>query len=406
MASNQFSFDRAFKEQEDYTEFVFKTYDEIYDLPLISKEFEVSESFLKKIRKKKRFILLAPYNKQGEVFLSYHYNSSVSLSLIGGSIHRTETIYDALKRTMTDLGNIQCSDVEPIATVRHLFKGTSSTFIQEGVVFAVRVLNKKAIFSSSTEGDFFPISAESLGQINKLTNKEVLLNCKARFEQFVTEFPESEVSVNARYKHRYAFHNSVVKKFFLTNHLKRKTDFEKMIQKELGSAKKILDVSCGENRLLTKLAPNLSFAVGNDISWSQVEFLLQENNYLPILYTNHNASYLPFKENSFDYSLCMNTLHHMQSKDDLLMILESMFTVSKNILIVEIEDPTKTGWFPKWLNRCYYQGFLKDVGVTYLEETHFRNIINQQFKNRAKIKFANFRNIQGNYLIAKINKGD
>ena len=148
---------------------------------------------------------------------------------------------------------------------------------------------------------------------------------------------------------------------------------------------------------------DIKLVVGNDISWSQIEFL--NNIYKEVLFTNHNASIsMPFKENCFDVSYCSNTLHHMPNKDSVINMFENMFKISKKIIIVEIKNPTKTGGFPYLLNKYWYTLFLKDVGKHYFDINEFKNIINEVFSNKAIINFDSFKNIMGNYMIAEIIK--
>lgn len=177
-----------------------------------------------------------------------------------------------------------------------------------------------------------------------------------------------------------------------------------MIVKMIGSPKSIIDVSCGEDKFIFNLSRelNIPLTVGNDISWSQIEVLNKE--YEEVIFTNHNAASLPFKNKSFDVAYCSNTLHHMPNKKTLISLLNKLFDVSDKIIVVEIENPIITGGFPKWLNKNWYIGYLKDVGGAYLSEQQFQIIIKELFQQRAEIKFCNFRNIMGNYMIAEINR--
>ena len=62
-----------------------------------------------------------------------------------------------------------------------------------------------------------------------------------------------------------------------------------------------------------------------------------------------------------------------------------------------------TGGFPRLLNKYYYEGFLQDVGERYLSQEEFRLKIEENSKD-AKVRFSNFKNLQGNYMIAEIEK--
>ena len=217
-------------------------------------------------------------------------------------------------------------------------------------------------------------------------------------------FQDEEININELQKKRYQIHNKYVKKYILTDKRKKKQEFNKIMENLIGCPNSICDVSCGEDKFIFKYAREhgIKVIVGNDISWSQVEFL--DFDFDEVIFTNHNAAALPFKENVFDVVYCSNTLHHMPNKKVLINLLKSMFRVSKKIIIVEIEDPKITGGFAEFLNKYWYIGYLKDVGGAYLSENQFKVIINEVFKNVANIKFSSFENIMGKYLIAEIEK--
>ena len=147
----------------------------------------------------------------------------------------------------------------------------------------------------------------------------------------------------------------------------------------------------------------MNLVVGNDISWSQIELL--NDKYQEVIFTNHNAASLPFINKVFDVAYCSNTLHHMPNKKTLINLLNSMERIAKKLVIVEIENPSIVGGFPKFLNKYWYIKYLKDVGGAYLSEQQFRLIINNTFSKKYDIKFQIFENIMGRYMIAIIESG-
>ena len=183
-----------------------------------------------------------------------------------------------------------------------------------------------------------------------------------------------------------------MKRFILTNKRKKKEEWTKLIKQKIGEVSSIIDISCGEDQFIFNLArkDNIPLCVGNDISWSQIESL--NKKFKEVIFTNHNASVLLFKENIFDVSYCSNTLHHMPSKKVLINMLESMFKVAKKVIIVEIEDPKVTGGFPKLLNKYWFGTFLKDVGRAYLSAKDFNVIINNTFKGKELNKIVKSEN--------------
>ena len=97
-------------------------------------------------------------------------------------------------------------------------------------------------------------------------------------------------------------------------------------------------------------------------------------------------------------------MHHIPNYKNLQNLLDSLLRIGKKIVIYEIEDPQITGGLPYILNKYWYRGFLKDVGEQYLSYKQFKEIITSVYKDKAFVTFENFRNVQGNYMIAEIVK--
>ena len=93
----------------------------------------------------------------------------------------------------------------------------------------------------------------------------------------------------------------------------------------------------------------------------------------------------------------------MTSREDMELLFECMFRISNKILIVEIEDPKKT-WFFSLLLHKRYMNFLKDAWHAYLSQKDFHTLISDFFWDRAYIQFSTFKNINGTYMIAEIEK--
>ena len=218
-----------------------------------------------------------------------------------------------------------------------------------------RVRNFDEIKKQLHHGDFLIITKQELCKINKYANSKAVQLVLKRIKSFSSNFPENEIAANEKYGFRYTIHNNIVKRFLLTPYLKKKREFNQLLLEKIGNIESIIDVSCGDNGFLNTLIkkkPKLKTVVGNDISRSQIDLI--KKNSQKIIYTNHNAVYLPFKEKSFDVAYCANTLHHMTCRNDMENLLQGMFSISKKILIVEIERPKETGWFPHILNKYRY----------------------------------------------------
>ena len=145
---------------------------------------------------------------------------------------------------------------------------------------------------------------------------------------------------------------------------------------------------------------NYDVIVGNDICLNYLGG--RENK--DIIYTNDDAVSNQVKENAYDDVYCKNTLHHMNDISGIKNILAHLNKISNDeILIIEICNPKESGGLPRFLNKWLYVKFLKDVGDCFLNESQFRNLIENQFSNH-EIEYSTFTNILGKYMIAKIRK--
>ena len=345
----------------------------------------------------------------GKIYLDRDMSDNLYWGLPGGNIKSSETIHMAISRVAKKVNEkIKVGDVEPITIIKNKFTYCSETVIHIGIAFMVRLRNEDEIDKNELNGDFIEMNEEEFDYINRFASKEIIKIYKTRFQEIKrlsnNDFQEEEIETNEKYKNRYKIHNDFMKRFILTPKRKKKEIFKGIIENSIKNAKSIIDVSCGEDQFIFNLSreKNIPLVVGNDISWSQIEML--NKKFDEVIFTNHNAAALPFVDNIFDIAYCSNTLHHMPNKKTLISVLESMYKVSKKIIIVEIEDPKQLGGFPLWLNQRWFIGFLKDVGGAYLSKSEFSIIINKVFKDKANVEINEFRNIMGRYMIAKITK--
>lgn len=336
-------------------------------------------------------------------------SNTLSWGLPGGSIRNDESFNQAITRLARNIdSNMLIGNVEPISYIENEYIYDYKKVYHYGLGFIARVRNTKDLNIEKIPGGFININNEELNYINRLASRKMVELFLKRYSEIVEKsnnsFQDQEITVNENMNKRYAFHRKFVKRLILTDKRKKKKLFKDIIAQKIGEASAIIDVSCGDDSFVFNLAreKNIPLVVGNDISWSQIESL--NTNFHEVIFTNHNASSLPFKQHAFDVSFISNTLHHMPNKETLINTLESMYEISKKVIIVEIENPQITGGFAKWLNKNYFIGFLKDVGGAYLSEEEFKAIVNNIFSHKAHIDFSSFENIMGKYFIAVIEK--
>lgn len=378
-------------------------YREIYKLNELKMSSEVNKEFFEYCEKRRFFVLLVVYDCQGKIYLQ---ESGVNeLKLPGGSVKEEQDIRSAVKKIVSNIEEgIEISELEPIAFLENQFIYKDKRTIHTGIAMIVRAIN---IQVDNSDVQFFPVTKGVLENVKDFANKEVIQEFEQRYQEIVKQnnkdFQDEEIETNAKHKIRYKFHNSFVKRFILTSRLKKKNELICLMKQKINHARNMLDVSCGDNSLLFNFnsLESTEYIVANDISWSQIELIEPKDK---VMFTNHNAIAFPFKDDSFEFVYCSNTLHHIPTTENMVNFLDSLLRVGKKLVIYEIEAPEVTGGFPYILNKYWYRGFLKDVGENYLSFEQFKQLIISVYSNKAKISFSAFKNVQGNYMIAEIIK--
>ena len=222
--------------------------------------------------------------------------------------------------------------------------------------------------------------------------------------QYISSNVEKEISTSQKNILRYRFHEKVIKKYFLTAKKRKKEEFYNLLTDLISNKESIIDVSCGDNSDIFGIANKKKFKtiVGNDVC---LNYLKIQNTPINqnIIFTNDNIEKNLIRKKCYDVSFVKNTLHHMNNLLCINNLLDMLNNISNEIVIVEILNPKEIGGLSKFLNRFLYTVFLGDVGRCYLNEAQLKTIINNKFKN-SKIEYRKFKNILGEYIIARISK--
>ena len=224
---------------------------------------------------------------------------------------------------------------------------------------------------------------------------------KKKAVYYSEEYDDEAITIE-KYNHRYKIYNNCIKKTILNERRRNKEEFLSLLKKICGKYTSVIDVSCGDNLDISRISDENNIVVYNDISLYQLKCC--QLNTKNVLFTNDNILNLNFKKSSFDVSYCKNTLHHMNNDKEIRKVLNAMYYISNRLIIVEIEDPQKTGGIPEILNKYLYTEYLKDAGRYFLNFEKFKKIIDSNFKNKCTINYLSFKNILGNYMIAIIEK--
>jgi ubiquinone/menaquinone biosynthesis C-methylase UbiE len=400
---------RAFDDAVSHTDDLYQVYRDMYsglpEIPVHAR-LEDRHSF-DYCKQRKYFVLIAPYTKHQQILVEVNFaDLKLTRRLLGGSVRadRMETFIDAACRlALHSVAKLQLGEIEPVAFLKNHFTFGDQEWYHHGIAFAARIRNPdpEGIVRDTihSRAQLIPHDDTDV-PFGLLHNAAVAQLVRRRLDE--TDFgdvPEFEVAENLKYKGRYKFHNLVVKPCFrwfgrgcfLFPYSVRQCDEKILSILRSGEHGKILDVACGENRAVVDLAkiPGVNLAVGNDVSWSQIQLMAERhdgedmrNRESLVLFTNHDARRLPFGDQSFDFVLCKNVLHHMKDIDSVRRLIDEVVRVGKRALIVEIMDPKYESRWGRIRHR-YWTGWLHDAGSHFLSREAFADLTKMPEKTEA-----------------------
>jgi ADP-ribose pyrophosphatase YjhB (NUDIX family) len=124
-------------------------YADLYSLPSFEKEWPVDPQFFAHCTKAISFVVIALYDSKREFFLVYSSsqlsaNEVVGWRLIGGPIqdYKRETIEEAVNRIVKSEVGMEVAELEPIATVRQLFRWGGNSIEHYGLAFIARAVGE------------------------------------------------------------------------------------------------------------------------------------------------------------------------------------------------------------------------------------------------------------------------
>jgi 2-polyprenyl-3-methyl-5-hydroxy-6-metoxy-1,4-benzoquinol methylase len=398
---------------------------EIYDLPQFDYSLEVhNRGFFDYTLTVQHFVVLVVYADGKRVFLFAGTDAAKEqYYLPARKVSPGLSIESTVRKLSEEIfPSNSLTGFEPIARLTHTFTlDSNDRHVMHGVAYVARLLDVSdgamqgvnAVTEISRNGMLFRFSEArefiSQGVVSKYSNCDVLrcaLEWLDRFFQLRVRQPDREIRANCEALSHYRWHEIFVKP--LLKVLKNSSRFEDMILRCIGEPGQFLDVSCGDSKLLMSVAKRgANLVVGNDISWGQISLLEEQ---LPrdiagtILFTNHNAVFLPFRESFFDVILCKNTLHHLGSPAEFQLALSNFVKVSKKVVIVEVENPSLR-FVSRIINR-YYQLFLGDAGEHFFFESEFRDAIEMTLARMGsfEVVFSKYISLHANYLFAVVSR--
>jgi ubiquinone/menaquinone biosynthesis C-methylase UbiE len=338
------------------------------------------------------FVLIVPYTVDHRILAERTFTrEGISWSLLGDCLRQDEHedfIVAANAITQETLPGVHLADIEPIAFLSNSFHHEEQECTHRGIAFTARIrgqnVNEELRRAKRTRAQLInvetPSSSIAVGQNAKVL-KLARRYLEGKGEGWIPVY-EHEISQHELYKHRYQIHNKITKPVMRTiSRYVCEHSLGDMARKIDGlvhevSPSSFIDVACGENMLCSAEAErgDISTVVGNDISWSQIE-LIKQAEFSPhpsssLLYTNHDATSLPFADKAFSVAICKNVLHHMPSTDAVRRLIDECIRISHRAVIIEVMDPVSEHLGSRLMCR-YYLDFLKDGAVRFYSRREF-----------------------------------
>lgn len=374
-----------------------KTYRRVYGLSYIRNSEEISPAFYNYCLKGKYFVVIALYNSKKEFFVQRDFTKrGKGWELIGGWLQKSELFDQAIDRIVEREAGNSLMEAIPISLVKNSYFTADGKKINHlGVAFLGRVIHD----SATTQDGVFSKNPEKFlnkGDIKILTlGRKILRHTvnRAPIEE-VTVLKPGFISVINRYIVKpLAYH-------FSSRVLSRRI-YENVISVEKDNRRFLLDVACGDDESILKIAEVAKLVVANDISRRTMSDIIKHSTNKRIIFTNQNLLGLNFQM-KFDVVICKNTLHHMRDPGEVELLFATLKRLGKRIIIMDVEDPRQNFLARLWNN--YYVKLLKDQGAFFITFQQFREIIKLFFSDTKKVLFEKIRTIKGVYMLAVIDQ--
>lgn len=375
--------------EEDFTSLLLKTYKDLFDLNTIESHEKVDKQFMAYCLKGKYFLEVVAYNSNREIFVQRDLVSNRSYwELAGGWVKEGESFEQALDRIVAkEIGDIVV-ETKPVALLNNHYTDGQSKTTHRGILYVARVLQDK---SQHEDGVFTKNPAKYL----EGKDKKLVKICQRLVSKMVFEPPVEEVESFDNSKIAYKIHSLLIKPIsFLGSSVILQGNILKHIK---NTDRFIVDVACGDDKLILKTVKEGRVCVANDITRKSLTGLFSfEYKGGVLVFSNQNAINLKF-DKKFDVAIVKNTLHHFRNPEELDSFLSNARRLAKRVIILDIEDPKKNFLARAW--NSYYRHFLKDQGGFFLDFEKFKKIICLYFGSK-NCSFTRVQTIKGPYILA------
>lgn len=375
-------------------ESIIAKYKKIYELQELEHEEEVSNEFFESCKKKHHFIIVSIYNTENKILLIRDYNKAIGWELPGGYINDGESIEEAINRITLSETGLDIDELIPVAIIKNIFKDGDKKIIHFGMAFMALSRGSVKKYPKNFQIHFTNDTPEKIAyQNDKIVS---IVQKRLRSQANHPPFEEIDSIKNKNFSLLYLFHKYVIKHIGNFSSSKIKKTIFNLID---GRPEFILDASCGEssiiNQLHEKYKPDI--CIGNDISWKAITLTKNKNS--SIFFTNHNVLNLPYKI-KFDLIIFKNTLHHID-KEYQMEILGNLKKITKQLIVVDIDDPQHTTFRAKLWNN-YYVYLLGDQGDDFLNFNEFGKALDSKSFSDYTVETGTINTIKGNYFYASI----
>lgn len=132
-------------------------------------------------------------------------------------------------------------------------------------------------------------------------------------ERFLERYSESNRTAHVRPKDE--------NRQYLTRYFSE--TLRRIISNNLNSGDCVLDLGCGEGNNVSLIQENYKNIVATDFSFTALKYLEQRyKQYTSINIINSDGAYLPFKNDYFDFVICIEVIEHIMPPDSQKLINE------------------------------------------------------------------------------------
>ncbi len=372
---------------------IIDTYKNIYNLSELTYKEEVDFDFFRLCKAEYNFVVISVYNERKEMLLLRDLNKNIGWELIGGYIKENENIEDAVNRIILKEAGLAVDELEPIAVLNNIFTWNNNSILHHGIAFVA--LSRGRIKSQPENVKI--IYTKDLPDVMVYQNKRILDIVKKIINNKAFNPPYEEIEITKRFFLAHIINKHVV---HVVGYLASRKIKKKILGLIFDKPKSIIDVCCGDDDFIFKLEKlyNPEICIANDISWKVLSLLKNKQKKSEVFLTNHNVITTPFNK-KFDLVIFKNTLHHIP-KNEQATLIKKLSTLSKQLIIIDVENPKKSNILTKiW--HWYYLYFLGDKGRNFLTNSEFKEIIKDNINDK-NLNFGIINTIKGRYFYGSL----